>query len=1049
MVNRERLAKRRLLVSASIIAASVAAFASPSFAQNANNAQQPETVVVVGTRASIQSSINRKRNSGTISDSIVAEDVGKFPDKNVGEALSRVTGVQLSRDFGEGVQVSIRGVEPDLNRIEINGMTVLGTSGAGARGADLRELPSELIQSIDVFKGFTADMVEGGVGGTVSIKTRRPLDFRKPAFALTLSEQYLTTDGNLQPRFSMLATRKFFDDRLGLMANITYDNIITRNDYARNTAWNFLRDWDFAADKTVVSRNATAAAVTSAAGCAALTVTADRNACNAQWFDYAPRIARYGIWTRDHTRISGDFTADYKLTEKSRVWASYQANTQHQILNDRNFGTDLTAVTRLASQGALPTYNATTGVPTGGSCVAASATATPAGMTVVNHHVTKYTVGNCLSLAGQGAQGAFSTAARDFILDIDTKYLSGGYIFKGDKFKAEFMASHSESMWFGNTNNVVFTQNAPGMTVELDSVGVPKFNFPTGSSPEDPNSYVAVQLQYRPQENEIYEDSAKADFEYKFEDSFVDKVMFGGRWSKNNSILYTGGGRLVSGGTLLNSTADDINLIGANINLTMTFDPLNTTNVLRANDVQTFINSNFVGSYVSRAMLSQIVASSGTRSPGVFFKGYDGVSGLPQTWFAPIWNQAARYFDTSKFNHDNVRDALGSDGKTYAQIPGHDVGEETFAGYVRADFKGEFLGREYAANIGARYVKTKTQATGLNSLQERMPTVCQGALPVGQTRDQCITLNAGLTHSNVVLLNDIVTINKEYDDFLPAVNLAYWAIPNKFAARFGYAKVISRPRMSDLAPNVTCVIGSGSRGLAAGTTAEEDDCTGGNPNLKPYRASEYDLSFEYYPNRDTQVSVGLFRKDIDTFVVGRAVRTVDFFGTGTMFDVNQPINGEGAITEGVEATFRTAFTMLPGWLSGFGTDLNYTYLTAKNVTLENVLDGTLLPYPGMSENSYNVTLWYDKGPINARVAYNFRDPYYTGGNDVTGNPVFKQETGYLDAKITWKVSKTTSVFFEAKNLTDQAEVANAGDPFRMTEIAWPGRRYFAGVSIKY
>src|SRR5262245_44109730 len=133
-------------------------------------AEEMESVVVTGTRASLKSGIERKRAAGTVSDSIVAEDIAQFPDKNVGEALSRVTGVQLSRDFGEGTQVSIRGVDPALNRVEINGMSVLSANGGSSRSNDFRELASELIKTVDVIKGSTADLTEGGIGGTVRIE---------------------------------------------------------------------------------------------------------------------------------------------------------------------------------------------------------------------------------------------------------------------------------------------------------------------------------------------------------------------------------------------------------------------------------------------------------------------------------------------------------------------------------------------------------------------------------------------------------------------------------------------------------------------------------------------------------------------------------------------------------------------------------------------------------------------------------------------------------------------------------------------------------------
>jgi len=102
-------------------AASAPAAVKPAAATKADTAT---VIEIKGTRSSIQGSIARKRTASTVSDSIVAEDIDQFPDKNVGEALSRITGVQLTRQFGEGSQVSIRGVEPDLNRVEVNGASV-------------------------------------------------------------------------------------------------------------------------------------------------------------------------------------------------------------------------------------------------------------------------------------------------------------------------------------------------------------------------------------------------------------------------------------------------------------------------------------------------------------------------------------------------------------------------------------------------------------------------------------------------------------------------------------------------------------------------------------------------------------------------------------------------------------------------------------------------------------------------------------------------------------------------------------------------------------
>src|SRR5690349_6948277 len=266
-------------------------------------AEQVDSIVVTGTRASLKSGIERKREAGTVSDSIVAEDIAQFPDKNIGEALSRVTGVQLSRDFGEGTQVSIRGVDPALNRVEINGMSVLSANGGSGRSNDFREFASELIKTVDVIKGSTADITEGGIGGTVRIELRKPLELKGPLLSTSLQAEQMSLDGGWEPRGNITAATQLFDGRFGVMANITYDHVLTRQDYLRNTEWVRLGDWDDSPEKTIESLNPTFAAVTVESACDAL-AAAERGPCRQQWWDYSPRIPRYGIWLRDDKRTS-------------------------------------------------------------------------------------------------------------------------------------------------------------------------------------------------------------------------------------------------------------------------------------------------------------------------------------------------------------------------------------------------------------------------------------------------------------------------------------------------------------------------------------------------------------------------------------------------------------------------------------------------------------------------------------------------------------------------------------------------------------------------
>jgi TonB-dependent receptor len=185
-------------------------------------------VKVSGTRASQQSGIDRKKNAATAMDSIVAEDVGSLPDRNIGEAISRMAGVALDRgDYGEGVTVAVRGNSADLTRVEIDGQGVQsaggadlgGTSGASGRAVEFRQLSSDLIKSVDVVKGSTADMTEGALGGGIVIKTRTGLDFKKPYASVRVGASQGSLNKTWQPDGNLILADKFLNGRLGLLLN--------------------------------------------------------------------------------------------------------------------------------------------------------------------------------------------------------------------------------------------------------------------------------------------------------------------------------------------------------------------------------------------------------------------------------------------------------------------------------------------------------------------------------------------------------------------------------------------------------------------------------------------------------------------------------------------------------------------------------------------------------------------------------------------------------------------------------------------------------------
>jgi iron complex outermembrane receptor protein len=196
-----------------------------------------EEVVVTGIRAGLRSSLEVKREAIQVVDAISAEDIGDFPDKNLSEALQRITGVQISRQDGEGRGVSIRGAEPGLNRVEVNGVTALSLTVGGGRDVDFRDLPVEFVSRLEVVKSATPDMTEGGIGGTVRVITRRPLDSPEPYLAGSTQMIYSNLAEEWDPKVALIGSRTFLDNKLGLLGAVTYEERHLDSHNARTTGW--------------------------------------------------------------------------------------------------------------------------------------------------------------------------------------------------------------------------------------------------------------------------------------------------------------------------------------------------------------------------------------------------------------------------------------------------------------------------------------------------------------------------------------------------------------------------------------------------------------------------------------------------------------------------------------------------------------------------------------------------------------------------------------------------------------------------------------------
>ena len=163
------------------------------------NATDDGVIVVTGIRTSLQSALNEERNADSLIEVIQAEDIGKLPDQNLAEVLENIPGIQITRTAGVGTGVQIRGTND--NRTEINGVGTVG-SGRGRGGINFEDVNAAIISSVEVTKAPQASTIEGSVGGTINLRTIRPLDLRDPLAVLRVQGEYSELSDSVTPRIA-------------------------------------------------------------------------------------------------------------------------------------------------------------------------------------------------------------------------------------------------------------------------------------------------------------------------------------------------------------------------------------------------------------------------------------------------------------------------------------------------------------------------------------------------------------------------------------------------------------------------------------------------------------------------------------------------------------------------------------------------------------------------------------------------------------------------------------------------------------------------------
>jgi len=218
---------------------------SPVAAQGATAVPSDSQIVITGFRSSLVKALNLKRSEVAATDSILAEDIGKFPDLNLSESIQRIPGVALQRDAGEGREITVRGLGPQFTRVRINGMEALTTAGGSdasggtnrSRSFDFNIFASDLFNSITVRKSAEASVDEGSLGATVDLRTARPFDYRGFTMTGSVQASYNDLSKKATPRAAFMIADHFAHDTLGALVSVAYTKRKTLEEGTSTVRW--------------------------------------------------------------------------------------------------------------------------------------------------------------------------------------------------------------------------------------------------------------------------------------------------------------------------------------------------------------------------------------------------------------------------------------------------------------------------------------------------------------------------------------------------------------------------------------------------------------------------------------------------------------------------------------------------------------------------------------------------------------------------------------------------------------------------------------------
>ena len=1016
----------RLRLGASAIAI-LAAVGTTAMAQD-NGAN--ETVTVTGFRASLEKAMDLKRTSLDSSDSILAEDIAKFPDMNVTESLQRIPGVSITREAGEGREIVVRGLGAQFTRVRINGMEALATGGGEdintstgnsgvnrGRGFDFNVFASELFQQLTVHKSNSADVEEGSLGATVDMHTAHPFDHPGFVFTASAQAQYQQVADNATPRVAALISDTFFGGHLGVLVSGAYAISDTLEQGVSNIRT--VNGINFGA----VNGATSGADFTSAAAL------------------FHPRAARYDLIKVKNHRLGLTGSVQWQPDESTlftldAVYADFSQVREESYLQGYSLNQNSTTTATRYPQ-----------VSTGTTCRFYGETCTTALLNTVqlgnrysslwNYDPSDVNVSeNFLQRAEMSNVGIRSQNRLDHL---DTRFmqatLDGSHDFS-QNFKVHALIGWSEShhrnpiqetlsadMGCVNASSATTcvnggdgTQTSPYL-YDYSPGAMPLLNY--GSldvTKPGPGWYLSVLSGRATGSFNAYR-TAQADFQ----------------WSASNEVKIEGGFDYRNFGYAAQSIRRS-----------------NGTNATQDSVIPYALQSASLSNY------SQVVSLKGINTPTV-----SGVAATKSWWVIDIakFNTDFHYFDSTAYKFTNsyaggacVSSTVATDASNCGAFQlgrepdlGNNgtVKESDYGGFLQVDWDSSLADMPFRGNVGIRYVLTEAASAGFS--YDAVAKTITVIPPIGST----------------------------YHDFLPSANLVLEPFES-LLVRFNASYAMTRPSLSGMLPSGSPTVSGGQAGYSVG-----------NPLLQPMRSKNLDLAFEWYYSKGAMLSVAGFWKHLDNVLMtatqnwtfanntlgltdpspfaGACGLTVAQWNAGTgggsctagnsvIWKYTFPQNQKGKPLYGTEINWQQPLDFLPAPFDNFGVLGNFTYVQAQQ-QYPAATSGTFYTADlrGLSRVSYNGTFYYDDNIFQARVTGAFRSHFLSDETVNTLNlGIYSKSTFNVDASASYKYSESIMLTLDAINLTNQGmEVYTDATYQRPYAYHETGRVFFAGVKFTY